>query len=149
MDNKINNYLAKEIEGQFSQEKMDEIYTKKFGHSRLSPGLQKEWIEIKKLADLKSKSVMGCAVCQKPCVVNDIHQQYVLCHEHMGASSVVESLLNKRKQGFLTAQDFEYLQKTRTVRSGNGSGFFDPKHPNKFVEMKQRQDTEKRKALGI
>lgn len=103
-------YLEQEQSRQFSQEKMDQ--------SNDGLGLSKQSESLKRLAQIKGYNVKKCQVCNNPVMTKDNRAVVILCHDHMGLTSVVTNMLAKRKRTNLTDEDIQSLAKSRNVRTG-------------------------------
>lgn len=129
---KITQYIADEQSRQFSQEKMDEIFLKKIGKSKLSPALQHEFVKAHELAVKRGLSVVTCGWCDGPAIVKDVRvKETPLCDEcqKLGATDAIKYQMRRKGEGIrLTPGEMVKVANSRTTRQGP---FFDIKHPEK------------------
>lgn len=132
-NSKVDDYLRQEIEGQFSQSKLDEIYAKKFGKSKLSPELAEELHEAQNYARRKGFSVTPCEVCGRPAIVKNVREGHPLCDTHLPFLKLGLGLMAKNGGNRIMAKDLEYAAQRRTTMQGP---FYNPKDPTGELRRK-------------
>lgn len=118
---KLEAYQEQEQAGQFSQEKAEEIYKKRLGLSKMSPGLALEFEAAKRHADLKGTSLFQCEWCGNPVEVKSSREIVHLCARCSDGREIIEQFLKANKKGSLTDADRLLIKSRKITRLGGHS----------------------------